>query len=336
MPSLAAHWRDRVRRRPAPTVLVNDQYLRHPGLSLRAVYTRRFEKLIGYPARRGEYGPETCSWWHNAPQLAPQVRTHRFERAARDGRTLLVDGYPLALADASLALSPTYTGHHRTAPQRRPVGAPAPGAQDHSGQLLAPFPLFDGSLRMAACNAQLKKMLNSPTELIDRPVVYFEDLIRFALHAANTALAVPEEQVATAPSARATSSPTTSSAPAPTASHSEIISAPIPVVDLLRLMDITERTGRGAHPQHGPATPRPALPNRISINERIDQALWHGSSAPNAVCAACFWIWTGFKSKPTTAWATTWVMPILSGVAERSRQPSAKTDTVARAWATNL
>ena len=44
-----------------------------------------------------------------------------------------------------------------------------------------------------------KKMLEFPDELIDRPWVYFEDLIRFNVARGEYGPGVPEEQVATGP-----------------------------------------------------------------------------------------------------------------------------------------
>ena len=39
--------------------------------------------------------------------------------------------------------------------------------------------LFDADLRMAACNAQFKTLLELPAQLFEKPDVHFEDLIRF-------------------------------------------------------------------------------------------------------------------------------------------------------------
>lgn len=310
----------------------NDHIYDILGLPQGAVYKFvRFEELISYPARRGEYGPgDPVQLVAQRAALARKFEPHRFERAARDGRTLLVDGYPFRFSGRVSGFVTTYTDiteQRRNADQLE---------RQHQvlKTILDNFPgaisLFDGSLRMAACNALLKKMLEFPDELIDRPVVYFEDLIRFNVARGEYGPGIPEEQVATALERARNFQPHHIERTRPNGTSLEIIGAPIPGGGFVTLyVDITERKHAEERIRNmALCDALTGLPNRISINERIDQALQHGSSAQTRF-ALLFLDLDGFK-KVNDSLGHDVGDALLQGVAERLKATVRETDTVAR------
>ncbi len=310
----------------------NDHIYDILGLPQGAVYKFvRFEELISYPAKRGEYGPgDPMQLVAQRAELARKFEPHRFERAARDGRTLLVDGYPFRFSGRISGFVTTYTDiteQRRNADQLE---------RQHQvlKTILDNFPgaisLFDGSLRMAACNAQLKKMLEFPDELIDRPVVYFEDLIRFNVARGEYGPGIPEEQVATALERARNFQPHHIERTRPNGKSLEIIGAPIPGGGFVTLyVDITERKHAEERIRNmALCDALTGLPNRISINERIDQALQHGSSAQTRF-ALLFLDLDGFK-KVNDSLGHDVGDALLQGVAERLKATVRETDTVAR------
>ena len=100
----------------------NDHIYDILGLPQGAVYKFvRFEELIRYPAERGEYGPgDPAELVRERADRARRFEAHRFECAARDGRTLRVDGYPFHFGAGSRDSSrPIPTSPNRsTAPPR--------------------------------------------------------------------------------------------------------------------------------------------------------------------------------------------------------------------------
>lgn len=310
----------------------NDHIYDILGLPQGAVYKFvRFEELIGYPARRGEYGPgDPEQLVAQRAVLARKFEAHRFERAARDGRTLLVDGYPFRFGGRVSGFVTTYTD---ITEQRR--NADQLERQHHVLKtILDNFPgaisLFDGSLRMAAFNEKFKKMLEIPDALIERPVVYFEDFIRFNVSRGEYGPGNPEEQVAAVMERARNFQPHHIERTRPNGRSLEIIGAPIPGGGFVTLyVDITERKHAEERIRNmALCDALTGLPNRISINERIDQALQHASSG-QARFALLFLDLDGFK-KVNDSLGHDVGDALLQGVAERLKAAVRETDTVAR------
>ncbi len=310
----------------------NDHIYDILGLPQGAVYKYvRFEELLGYPARRGEYGPgDPIQLVAQRAELARKFEPHRFERAARDGRTLLVDGYPFRFGGRVSGFVTTYTDiteQRRNADQLE---------RQHQvlKTILDNFPgaisLFDGALRMAACNTQLKKLLDFPDALIERPVVYFEDLVRFNVARGEYGPGVPEEQVAAALERARNFQPHHIERTRPNGTSLEIIGAPIPGGGFVTLyVDITERKHAEERIRNmALCDALTGLPNRISINERIDQALQHGANGHERF-ALLFLDLDGFKKVNDTLGHDVGDA-LLLGVAERLKATIRETDTVAR------
>lgn len=255
----------------------NDHIYDILGLPQGAVYKYvRFEDLISFPANRGEYGPgNPAELVAQRAALARKFEPHRFERAARDGRTLLVDGYPFRFSGRISGFVTTYTD---ITEQKRNAEQVA-----HQNEVLKTiidnFPgavsLFDASLRLAASNARFKSLLDLPDTLMDRPVVYFEDLIRFNASRGEYGPGDAEQQVATLLDKARNFQPHQIERARPNGQVLEIIGAPIPGGGFVTLYsDITQRKQAEAQIRNMALQDAlTGLPNRISLNERIDEAL---------------------------------------------------------------
>jgi len=260
----------------------NDHIYDILGLPQGAVYKYvRFEDLIRYPAERGEYGPgNPDELVAQRAALARKFEPHRFERAARDGRTLVVDGYPFRFGGQISGFVTTYTD---ITEQKRNADRIS-----HQHQVLKAiidnFPggisLFDGNLRLVASNPLFKNLLDFPDPLLDRPEVHFEELMRFNIERGEYGPGDPETMVDMLMSRARNPQPHKMERTRPNGQTLEIIGAPIPDGGFVTIyMDISERKRAEEQIRHmALQDPLTHLPNRLSLNDQIEQALARAAS----------------------------------------------------------
>ncbi|MBW7901917.1 MAG: PAS-domain containing protein [Rhodocyclaceae bacterium] len=310
----------------------NDHIYDILGLPQGAVYKYvRFEDLIRYPAERGEYGPgDPDELIAQRAALARRFEAHRFERAARDGRTLLVDGYPFRFGGRISGFVTTYTD---ITEQKRSAEQIA-----HQHQVLKTiidnFPggisLFDGSLRLVASNAPFQTLLDFPDALMQRETVCFEDLVRFNIARGEYGPGDPQEQIAVFMARARDPQLHKMERTRPNGRTLEIIGAPIPDGGFVTIyIDVTER--KRSEEQVRNMALQDALtrlPNRLNLNEQIERAL-----APRAGHAETFALLfldlDGFKGVNDSLGHDAGDA-LLTQVAGRLRETVRETDTVAR------
>lgn len=277
----------------------NDHIYDILGLPQGAVYKYvRFEDLIRYPAERGEYGPgNPVDLVAQRAALARKFEAHRFERAARDGRTLLVDGYPFRFGGRISGFVTTYTNITEQKQNAEEI--------EHQRQVLktiidnipAGISLFDSQMRLASHNPLLSKLLDFPESLINQPVVRFEDLLEFNLargeYGAGDQKALRSEILSRVRNPQ----PHHMERKRPDGRVLEIIGAPIPGGGFVTIYsDITER--KRSEEQIRNLALQDALtqlPNRTSLNAMIEYELQQASEN-DALFALLFLDLDGFKN----------------------------------------
>lgn len=255
----------------------NDHIYDILGLPQGAVYKFvPFEDLIRYPADRGEYGPGDPA--ELVAQRAARARlfeAHRFERAARDGRTLLVDGYPFRFGGKISGFVTTYTD----ITDRKQTEEQLKRQNDVLKTIIDNFPgaisLFDASLRMAACNDQFKTLLEFPASLFDKGDIYFEDLIRFNAYRGEYGSGDPEELIASALDRARHFQAHHIERTRPTGVTLEIRGTPLPGGGFVSTyLDVTERKRAEERIRNMALQDSlTGLPNRLSLNDQIELAL---------------------------------------------------------------
>lgn len=310
----------------------NDHIYDILGLPQGAVYKFvRFEDLIRYPAERGEYGPgDPAELVAQRGALARKFEAHRFERAARDGRTLLVDGYPFRFGGKISGFVTTYTD----ITDRKQTEIQLQRQNEALTAIIDNFPggisLFDASLRMAAHNEQFKTLLDFPERLFSEGDVYFEDLIRFNVARGEYGPGDPEEQFEAVLERARHFEAHHIERKRPNGTTLEIRGTPLPGGGFVSTyLDVTERK-RAEERIRSMALEDSltGLPNRLSLNEQIEQAIERYDSGGQHF-ALLFLDLDDFK-KVNDSLGHDAGDDLLVQVARRLREAVHDTDTVAR------
>ncbi len=247
------------------------------GLPRQAVYRyARFEDLIRYPAERGEYGPgDPERLVRERAALARRFEAHRLERTNRDGRTLLVEGFPIRAAGRIAGFVTTYTDITERKRREEEIAR----QHDILRTIIDNFPgaisLFDADLRMAACNEQFKTLLDLPDSLMDRPDLNFEDLIRFNARRGEYGPGAVEEQVAAIIARARDFQPHHLERARPNGTVLEVRGTPLPGGGFVTTYtDITERKRAEERVRHMALHDNlTGLPNRLSFNDHVELAI---------------------------------------------------------------
>ncbi len=310
----------------------NDHIYDILGLPQGAVYKYvRFEDLIRYPAERGEYGPgDPAELVAVRAERARKFEPHRFERAARNGRPLLVDGYPFRFGGRVSGFVTTYTDITEQ------KGNEAKIVHQHQvlKTIIDNFPggisLFDANLNLAASNRQMRELLDFPDSLIDRPSVTFEDLVRFNVARGDYGPGDPDVQAAEIIARTRNVAPHKIERTRPNGTTLEIIGAPIADGGFVTIyIDITERKRAEAQIRNMALLDTlTQLPNRLALNEFIEQSLVRATEHKERF-ALLFLDLDGFKRVNDTLCHDAGDQ-LLIQVADRLREAVRETDVVAR------
>jgi diguanylate cyclase (GGDEF)-like protein/PAS domain S-box-containing protein len=151
------------------------------GLPKESVYQDvPFEDLIMVPALRGEYGPgDPREHVRARRELALKFHPHRFERSRPNERTHLVEGRPMTLGEATIGFVTTYTDITDRISIENEVRRKNDILQTLFDNIPGGISLFDKDLRLVACNAEFKRLLEFPEELFTNDMPTMEDLFRF-------------------------------------------------------------------------------------------------------------------------------------------------------------
>lgn len=310
----------------------NDRIYDILGLPQGAVFKyARFEDLIRYPAERGEYGPgDPDDLVRERAERARLFEAHRFERTGQDGRTLLVEGYPIRFGNRVTGFVTTYTDitEHRQWEEQvarqnnilRTIIDNFPGATS----------LFDADLKLVARNAQFKTLLDFPDSLVDKPDLCFEDVIRFNALRGEYGTGDVEAIVAAIVARARNFEPHRIERTRPNGTVLEVRGAPLAGGGFVTTyIDITERKRAEerirAMALHDALT---GLPNRLNFNDHLEQAV-ERAQATGQHFALLFLDLDGFK-QVNDSHGHDAGDELLARVAAQLRSAVRETDVVAR------
>jgi diguanylate cyclase (GGDEF)-like protein/PAS domain S-box-containing protein len=247
------------------------------GLPRQAVYRHaRFEDLIRYPAERGEYGPgDPEQLVRERAALARRFEAHRLERTNRDGRTVLVEGFPIRSAGRIAGFVTTYTDITERKQREEEIAH----QHDILRTIIDNFPgaisLFDADLKLLACNAQFKTLLDLPTHLFARPALNFEDIIRYNTERGEYGSGDVEERVAAIVARARDFQPHHLERARPNGTVLEVRGTPLPGGGFVTTYtDITERKRAEERVRHMALHDTlTGLPNRLNFNDHVELAI---------------------------------------------------------------
>ncbi|MBI3140776.1 MAG: PAS-domain containing protein [Rhodocyclales bacterium] len=291
----------------------------------------RFEDFIRHNALRGEYGPGDPEEQVRAiVARAREFKPHRFERSQTGGRTILVEGYPFSFGGEISGFVTTYTD----ITERKLTEEQLTRQRDVMKTIIDNFPgaisLFDADLRMAACNEQLKQLLDFPDSLFERNDTRFEDLVRFNVYRGEYGPGDPEQQIAAIIARARNFQAHRIERTRPNGQWLEIRGSAIPSGGFVTsYIDITERKKAEERIRnlalHDPLT---GLPNRLNLNDQIEQAV-ERAAAKGQRFALLFLDLDGFK-KINDSYGHDVGDELLVHVARELRETVRETDVAAR------
>ena len=279
-------------------ILWNRRFHEVLGLPQSLVYRyARFEDMIQYNAMRGEYGPgDPQEQVQTIVARAREFQSHRFERVQTGGSTVLVEGFPFTFGGEVSGFVTTYSD----ITERKRTEEQLTRQRDVMKTVIDNFPgaisLFDADLKMAACNAQFKTLLDLPPFLFEKTETHFEDFIRFNAQRGEYGPGDVDTLTAASLERARNFQAHHIERPRPGGKWLEITGTPIPSGGFVTsYIDITERKKveeriRVLALQDGLT----GLPNRLCLNEQLEQALERAAAGDQRL-AVLFLDLDGFK-----------------------------------------
>ena len=290
-----------------------------------------FEDLLRVPARRGDYGPgDPEQQVQERRELALQFKPHSFERTRPGGRTHLVVGKPFVVDGRIAGFITTYTD----ITQRKQTELEIQRSNAVLRSILDNMPggvsVFDGELRLIAWNQSFKQLLDLPDELFADPQPAFEALIRHNASRGEYGTEDVEARIQEILERARHPVAHLFERQRPDGIVLEIRGAPLPGGGFVSIYtDITARKraeeGIRHLAHHDPLT---SLPNRIALEERLDQSIAEAARNRRSV-AVMFLDLDRFKTINDTLGHHVGDL-LLVEAARRLRKAVRASDTVAR------
>ena len=291
----------------------------------------RFEDFIRYNAQRGEYGPgDPESKVQAQVALARKFQSHRFERHLTGGGTIQVDGFPFKFGGAISGFVTIYTDIS----EGKKTEEQLIRQRDVMKTIIDNFPgavsLFDADLRMAACNAQFRTLLDLPDHLFEKEEVHFEDFIRFNAGRGEYGPGDAEELTTQITERARNFTAHRIERSRPGGQWLEIRGTPIPSGGFVTsYIDITERKKAEERIRVlALQDTLTGLPNRLHLNDQVEQALERAAGSEREF-AIMFLDLDGFK-KVNDSHGHDMGDVLLTHVAQLLKKAVRETDVVAR------
>ncbi|MEZ5611695.1 MAG: PAS-domain containing protein [Rhodocyclaceae bacterium] len=139
----------------------------------------RFEDLIMFPARRGEYGPgDPAELVRERKALALQFQPHRVERTRPSGRTHLVEGTPMMRDGRPVGFVASYTDISDRKHAEGVLQAKHDMLQTLVDNIPSGVTVFDADLKMVLHNDEVLKLVGFPKALAETQP-HFSEVIRY-------------------------------------------------------------------------------------------------------------------------------------------------------------